>query len=62
MRRIGVLMNQAADDPVGQERATAFAQGMQELGWGVGRNVRFDVDRAAARAPPPATPPRHRAA
>ncbi len=39
MRRIGVLMALAADDPEGQARLTAFAQGLQELGWSVGRNV-----------------------
>src|SRR5262245_60694258 len=50
MRRIGVLMNEAADDPVGQERTTAFAQGMQELGWSVGRNVRLEHRWAAGDA------------
>src|SRR5262245_40857901 len=33
MRRIGVLMSLAADDPEGQARLTAFVQGLQELGW-----------------------------
>jgi putative ABC transport system substrate-binding protein len=42
MRRIGILMNLAADDPEGQARITAFAQGLQETGWIVGRNVRID--------------------
>ena len=42
-RRIGVLMNRAADNPEGQDRLAAFHQGLQELGWGVGRNVRIDV-------------------
>ena len=42
MRRVGVLMNVAADDPEGQARITAFAQGLQELGWVIGRNVRID--------------------
>jgi putative ABC transport system substrate-binding protein len=42
MRRIGVLMNLAADDPDGPPRITAFAQGLQESGWAVGRNVRID--------------------
>ena len=41
-RRIGVLMNLAADDPDGPPRITAFAQGLQENGWAVGRNVRID--------------------
>jgi hypothetical protein len=39
MRRIGVLMNLAADDPEGLARVTAFAQGLQQLGWTDGRNV-----------------------
>jgi putative ABC transport system substrate-binding protein len=42
VRRIGVLMSLAADDPEGQPRITAFAQGMRELGWAVGRNVQID--------------------
>jgi putative ABC transport system substrate-binding protein len=42
MRRVGVLMTLAADDPEGQARVTAFVQGLQELGWTVGRNVRID--------------------
>jgi ABC-type uncharacterized transport system substrate-binding protein len=43
LRRIGVLMNRAADNPEGQDRLAAFHQGLQELGWGVGRNVRIDT-------------------
>jgi ABC-type uncharacterized transport system substrate-binding protein len=42
MRRIGVLMALAADDPEGQARLTAFVQGLQELGWTDGRNVQID--------------------
>jgi putative ABC transport system substrate-binding protein len=33
VRRIGVCMNLAADDPEGQARLTAFAQGLQQLGY-----------------------------
>jgi ABC-type uncharacterized transport system substrate-binding protein len=43
VRRIGVLMNLAADDPEGQARIAAFHQGLQEWGWTTGRNVRIDV-------------------
>ena len=43
VRRIGVLMNRAADNPEGQDRLAAFHQGLQELGWNVGRNVRIDT-------------------
>src|SRR5215471_3220626 len=42
MRRIGVLMVLPADDPEAQARLTAFAQGLQQLGWTVGQNVRVD--------------------
>src|SRR4029078_6787323 len=48
MRRIGVLMHLAADDPDGQNRLAAFLQGLQETGWGVGRNVTIHVRWAAA--------------
>jgi ABC-type uncharacterized transport system substrate-binding protein len=48
MRRIGVLMNTAADDPESLARVTAFAQGLQELGWIDGRNVRIDYRWGAA--------------
>src|SRR5262249_51647723 len=43
MRRIGVLMGIAADDPAGQVRLAAFLQGLQQLGWTEGRNVRIDI-------------------
>jgi ABC-type uncharacterized transport system substrate-binding protein len=42
MRRIAVLWNFAASDAEGQLRLTAFGQGLQQLGWSVGRNVRID--------------------
>jgi putative ABC transport system substrate-binding protein len=42
MRRIGVVMNMAADDPESRARLSALVQGLQELGWTVGRNVRID--------------------
>ena len=43
MRRIGVLMNRAPQNPEGQDRLAAFHQGLQELGWGIGRNVRIET-------------------
>jgi putative ABC transport system substrate-binding protein len=43
MRRIGVLMNRAADNPDGQARLAAFQQTLQQLGWSEGRNVRIDI-------------------
>src|SRR5262245_18845806 len=42
MRRVGVLFTLAVDDPEALARVTAFAQGLQQLGWTVGRNVRID--------------------
>jgi putative ABC transport system substrate-binding protein len=42
MRRIGVLMSFAADHPESQPRLAAFQQGLQQLGWIDGRNVRID--------------------
>jgi putative ABC transport system substrate-binding protein len=43
MRRVGVLMAVAADDPESQRRLTAFVQGLQELGWTDGRNIRIET-------------------
>jgi putative ABC transport system substrate-binding protein len=43
MRRIGVLMNVAADQPLGQPAFAVFQQSLQQLGWNDGRNVRFDI-------------------
>jgi putative ABC transport system substrate-binding protein len=50
LRRIGVLMSLAADDPESQARLAAFLQGLQELGWTEGRNVRIDTRFAAGDA------------
>ncbi len=50
MRRIGVLMSVAADDPEGQARLAAFLQGLQQLGWTDGRNVRIDTRWGAGDA------------
>jgi putative ABC transport system substrate-binding protein len=47
MRRIGVLLPAAADDPEFQARVGAFLQGLAQLGWTEGRNVRIDVRWAA---------------
>ena len=43
VRRIGVLMPLPANDAEGQARVAAFLQGLQELGWSVGRNVIIDI-------------------
>src|SRR6516165_8243080 len=55
MRRIGVLMPFAKDNPDGQALIAAFLQGLQKLGWTEGRNLQIeyrwgsgDLQKAAA--------------
>ena len=48
VRRVGVLMSQAADDPEAQARITAFSQGLQEMGWSVDRNLQIETRWATA--------------
>src|SRR3974390_2105702 len=55
MRRTGVLMPFAKDNPDAQARITAFLQGLQTLGWTEGRNLQIeygwdtgDLQKAAA--------------
>src|SRR5712671_5510933 len=43
MRRIGVLMASAADDTESQARMAGLLQGLQQLGWADGSNVRIDI-------------------
>jgi ABC-type uncharacterized transport system substrate-binding protein len=43
LRRIGVLMAAAADDPEYQARMAAFLQGLAQLGWTDGGNVQIDI-------------------
>jgi putative tryptophan/tyrosine transport system substrate-binding protein len=51
MRRIGVLTGGGtADDPVAQASMAAFVQGLQQLGWTDGRNVRIDLRWGAGDA------------
>jgi putative ABC transport system substrate-binding protein len=42
VRRIGVMIANAENDPEGQDRVAAFRRGLQELGWVEGRNLRVD--------------------
>ena len=42
IRQIGSLLNLAADHPESPARIAAFAQGLAEHGWTIGRNVRVD--------------------
>ena len=50
VRRIGVLLPAASDDPVYQARVGAFLQELSLLGWAIGRNVRIDTRWAAGNA------------
>jgi putative ABC transport system substrate-binding protein len=48
MRRVGVLMGYAEDDPEAQIRLAALKQELTALGWGEGRNITTDVRWGAA--------------
>jgi putative tryptophan/tyrosine transport system substrate-binding protein len=50
MRRIGVLLPATPDDAQYQDSAGAFAQGLAQLGWSIGRNVRIDTRWATVNA------------
>src|SRR5262249_54013991 len=52
VRRIGILMYLTSDDADAQSRNAAFLQGLQELGWAVGRNVRLDYRWCASNFDP----------
>jgi putative ABC transport system substrate-binding protein len=43
MRRIGVLLSGAEDDPLYRTNLTALREGLQKRGWAEGRNLRIDV-------------------
>jgi ABC-type uncharacterized transport system substrate-binding protein len=47
MRRIGVLLGLAPGDPLDQARFATFAQGLQQSGWTIGRNVQIDTRSSA---------------
>ena len=51
VRRIGVLINLATDDPEMLVRLAAFWQGLAGLGWTEGRNLRTDIRRYAGGPP-----------
>ena len=42
MRRIGVLMNLSENDPEAQRLVATFREGLAQLGWTDGRNLRID--------------------
>ena len=50
VRRIGILMPYAANDAEGQDRIAALLQGLQQLGWTIGGNIRVDTRWATANA------------
>jgi putative ABC transport system substrate-binding protein len=50
VRRIGVLLPAAENDPEFQARMRAFQQGLLESGWSIGRNVQLDVRWAGPNA------------
>ncbi len=50
VRRIGILLPAAANDPQYQTRIDAFLQGLQQLGWSIGRNLRVDTRWGTANA------------
>jgi putative ABC transport system substrate-binding protein len=43
IRQVGVLIPASADDADLQARVGAFLQGLQQLGWTIGQNVRIDT-------------------
>ena len=47
VRRIGVLMSLAADDPQMQRQIDAFRGGLREFGWIEGHNIHIDARFAA---------------
>jgi putative ABC transport system substrate-binding protein len=42
IRRVGAIMSFTEQDPEAQARVTAFREGLQQLGWIEGRNIRID--------------------
>ena len=50
VRRVGVLMNYVATDTEGQSYLAAFIQGLRQLGWIEGQNLRVDVRWNAGNA------------
>jgi putative tryptophan/tyrosine transport system substrate-binding protein len=58
IRRIGVLVGLAEDDPETKARLSAFRQGLEKRGWSEGRNfsidIRFAPGSSADRAQVPA--------
>src|SRR5688572_14605014 len=50
MRRVGVLLGTARDDTDAKARMAAFLEGLQQVGWTEGRNLRIETRWAAGSA------------
>jgi putative ABC transport system substrate-binding protein len=50
VRHVGILLSSMADDPAYQTWVDAFLQGLAQLGWIIGHNVRIDRRWAGAKA------------
>src|SRR5690242_522436 len=50
IRRIAALVPLAVDDPISQARVSALKEGLRQLGWQDGRNIRVEIRWAAADA------------
>ena len=50
IRRIAALIPLSVDDPLAQARVSALMEGLQQLGWAGGRNIRIEIRWAAANA------------
>ena len=50
VRRIGMILPATSDDPEFQRWVEAFLQGLAQLGWTIGHNVRIDTRWATANA------------
>ena len=50
VRRVGILLGIAENDPVAQARVTTLRQGLKDLGWTDGDNIQLDFRFAAGEA------------
>ena len=50
LRRVGILLSLAADDPEAQRRVAPFQQRLQQLGWTDGTNIRIDIRWSGSNA------------
>jgi putative ABC transport system substrate-binding protein len=48
VRRVGLLLGIAENDPEAHSRVKAFQQGLRDLGWVEGRNIQIDYRFAAS--------------